>query len=936
MTRKLDQSNGPLVAPIFSLAQDSEGFIWIGTAGGLVRYDGSQVRPWAKNVITRDISFILVGPTGQLIAGEFDGTLYNVLADGVEILPGPEGKPFKGVLDAIFDGQGRLWVRIRGEGLFFRDGENLWHSFDASSFAGERVTRVRPGPYHSLFIFTERAVWHRYADGTQQRILEIAHPQNAIVHPDGSIFVLAWPDRGEVIQLRDGKATTRVSLMARPIDLVLRGRAIWASFDRFLVAIRSEEPAEVIGADDGLPSGGPLLVDQEGSLWLGTFSSLIQYPEPDTIIWTQKDGLPSNHTRWLARSQEGIWVTYFGGLARIAPDRGVWRARGETTAQSRAPCLDRQDGVWANSPDGLMRRPIGGAFQKRTALKVSELHACSKSTGGAIWMATTGGPVRLYEDDRRAPQFFTLPHGDDGQPEGAVYVFEDREQRVWSSTTGGRICEAAVSVLEANPNGWSCQLIQNYTDIFDIVEVPSGELWAATNRAGLWRFHAGRWEQHPASPVLPSQSFFSLVPSPAGGLWLLGHGVSMRVLEQLDSKDGWQVVERISAWQGLPTSGGGSLVEEPDGQLWIATSDGVVQLPAAARRAEAQPPRVKFVEFVVNGRRANGKETGELSNGSQVELRFAALSYRDPGRLQYQYRLRPEAPWVNVKESAPVLRFVDLRAGDYRAEVRASLDGQHWSMAPAHLSFQVLNPWYLRSWAVILFGLAGAFGLYLAHRTRVAVLMRLENQRAEIAMDLHDEMGSGLGSIGILSELVAGDQLERPHQLQVARKIADTAGELGTALTEIVWTLGTAATTLESLAYHLAERGGRLFPGDLPTFVTEFPATWSPVELSLAVRRNLLLIATEALHNASRHAQARRVVLGIAPAAARNRWVLWISDDGRGLAAQESTNGRAGMGLENMCRRAKDIRAELLLETNGGGTRVSIVFEPAADKVRPD
>jgi signal transduction histidine kinase len=198
-------------------------------------------------------------------------------------------------------------------------------------------------------------------------------------------------------------------------------------------------------------------------------------------------------------------------------------------------------------------------------------------------------------------------------------------------------------------------------------------------------------------------------------------------------------------------------------------------------------------------------------------------------------------------------------------------------------------------------------------------------------MDLHDEMGSGLGSIGILSELAAGDELDRPKQQEVAREIADTAGELGTALTEIVWTLRPGTTTLESLAYHLAERGGRLFPGESPALVTEFPSPWPRVELSLAVRRSLLLIASEALHNAARHAQPHRVVLGVAPASDRKRWVLWVADDGQGW---RTVDANSGMGLENMRRRARDIRAEISFETNGGGTRVSTIFEPKAEKVR--
>jgi signal transduction histidine kinase len=198
-------------------------------------------------------------------------------------------------------------------------------------------------------------------------------------------------------------------------------------------------------------------------------------------------------------------------------------------------------------------------------------------------------------------------------------------------------------------------------------------------------------------------------------------------------------------------------------------------------------------------------------------------------------------------------------------------------------------------------------------------------------MDLHDEMGSALGSIGILSELATQEDLERPKQRELNREIAETAGELGTALTEIVWTLRPGPTTLESLAYHLAERGNRLFPSEAPSFDTEFPNSWPPVNLSLAVRRNLLLISSEALHNVSRHANARHVVLGVMPVG--SRWRLWIADDGCGMQTQIArTNG--GMGLSNMQQRAADIGAELSFDTNRVGTTISIVFDPKAAGTR--
>ena len=931
VSRKLDSSNGPLLAPVFHLAQDSEGFIWLGTVAGLVRYDGSHIHPWAKNVIVRDIGTLTTSTQGEIAVAEARGTLYRVVGDGVEPIAGPDGKPITGVTEALFDGVNRLWVKLSGGDLLMRDAGQVWHTFnDTKTFPGERITRVRLAEPHDVFILTNRSIWQISPEGDKKKILTIDRPIDVVSHPTGSIFVLAWPKAGQLLEVRDQQVIRTIEYPARPIDVVVRGRVVWAAFDRFLVSVEGNEEPKVIGPEDNLPSGGPLLVDNEGSLWLGTFSGLLQFPEPQTTLVTQKDGLPSNHVRWVARTAEGLWVSYWGGLALLQFEKGVIRSQPHNHGGSRGSCIDDKGTVWSYSGAGLLlRRVVGGSFVPQKSPELGGFYMCEFSSTHELLLGAVNGLFRLTDD---RVDDIVVPRDANGNTEPIINVYEDQKQRIWISVGDGGICHAPLTELNAgNANAWSCQTISSHAAVFDIAELPSGELWAATNGAGLWRFRENKWEPHPASRTLPSAFLFSLDPSPTGGVWMLGHGISMRVVENLADAEGWTIEETLSSWDGLPASGGVNVVEESDGQLWISTSQGVVHIPKDARLVEARAPRVKLVDLIVNGQTTVPKNLKQLPNGSSVELHFAALSFRDRTRLRYQYRLNPNANWIDLNDTSALLRFLDMRSGSYLAEVRASLDGYHWSTEPARLSFQVLSPWYLRPWAILAFVLSILGVTYLAHRARVGVLLRLERQRAEIAMDLHDEMGSGLGSIGILSELAAEDHLERSKQRELTREIAETASELGTALTEIVWTLRPGTTTLESLAYHLAERGGRLFPSERPSFSTDFPESWPHVELSLAVRRNLLLIASEALHNARRHAQAERVVLGVAQLG--SRWRLWITDDGHGLESTGSESSNHGMGLENMRRRATDIQAALTLETDGNGTTVAVVFEPRATGV---
>jgi signal transduction histidine kinase len=514
----------------------------------------------------------------------------------------------------------------------------------------------------------------------------------------------------------------------------------------------------------------------------------------------------------------------------------------------------------------------------------------------------------------------------------AISRFLQSHGRIWISSEEMLCNGPAESVQPGGEVNLSCERIEGTCGISDILQVSEESFWIATACAGVWRKGREGWAPIRASQSLPSRAILRLAPSSSGGVWVLGHGASIRVIERPDLEEGWEVVERLSNWQGLPEEGAGDILEEADGTLWLAKSAGAVRIPPEARRAKAEPPQVELIDLIVNGRRVAPDKTVELPYGeNQLELRFAAPSYRDRSRLRYQYRLRTDAPWTDSADSLPHFRFINLSSGQYVAEVRASLDGINWSALPARLTFEVLTPWYLRLWVLTAFALLLAGAFYAAYRIRVAFLLRLERQRTRIAMDLHDEIGSGLGSIGILSHVMSDESLNEIKRKELAKEIAQTSGELGSALTDIVWALGSGSTTLERLAYHLTEHATRLFASDHTIFSTNFPARWPVVDLSLALRRNLQLIALEALHNAARHSKARSVVLGVRPLG--RKWQLWVSDDGIGL--QTSDENQNGLGLKSMKRRAEEIDADILWSgENDRGTTITVTFHPQARERR--
>jgi hypothetical protein len=393
--RRYDKSSGLAASAVFSLAQDKAGFIWVGTTGGLARFDGAEIQPWAKERLFQWITVLTAGPDGDVLALAKDGTLYKVIPDGIEPVAGPDQQPLSDVLDVVYNSDNRLWL-VRRNSVQLRDHRGGWRALATEALGSERIRRVRPGPASSVFIMTDRAVWQADPENNLKRVLPDEIAFDIVVRSDGSLVALVGGLKGGVIELRDGRVIrTRLDL-GRPISLALRGEVIWASFDRYLVALRQGAAPEILGPDDGIPGNAALLVDHEGSLWMGTYLGLIQYPEPETVAWNQKDGLPGAHTRFLLKTDEGIWISTWQGLGRLQHDGTAWKARNENLPCRNRLCVDGRGAFFLNGRYKLWEvwQRSSGRFIKHSMADPIAIIGCALASDGGLWITTQRGLFR--------------------------------------------------------------------------------------------------------------------------------------------------------------------------------------------------------------------------------------------------------------------------------------------------------------------------------------------------------------------------------------------------------------------------------------------------------------------------------------------------------------------------------------------------------------
>jgi signal transduction histidine kinase len=918
--RLLDGRDGLSPSVVTAIAQDRDGLLWIGTPGGLFRYDGARVERWARDRLDTWVATLTVSPDGEIVViDEKVGALLKVNASGVHDVLGPEGA-IKGANQAVFDRAGGLWVS-QGPRLKRREpGGDQWTSVPLDSVDGTAPRILVALPGEEILIGTRRAVWRARPGAPPKWLADIPDLVNGLALRDGRVLGITF--LGEMIEFGE-RVTRRPSVgVGRAIALAERNGTLWVSFDRSMVAIGPTGATETLGVAEGITGSGPLLVDHEGSLWMGSLKGLYQFPEPDTRVWGGAHGLPSDHIRYLTRSGDSILVDTWQGPGLIRERAGSWTP--ELVALPRIGYrreVDREGGIWTGSFQGILR-----LVQGRLTVPWPHQSFMSKlveDQSGAIHVTTHRGLLAADSVAGRLTRVTPLPMSSDTAL--LEFAFIDRSERLWIAGEG-RVCARGPDVqppLQRSTRApeWSCIDTPGVFPVASLVETASGVLWMALERRGPFRLGANGLEAIPGARSLPSLEV-RLVASRRGGFWLVGSGTVMRVVEDTAAADGWRVEERITGWHGLPESNNSDILEDPDGTLWISTALGVVRVPASVRREKPAAPRVVLVEGSVDESRVALDRSVRLPHQrNRLRLRFAGISYRDPLLLRYQVRADDDRPWETIT-GTPEFRWVDLDAGEYRAEVRASLDGDRWSTDPAMFAFQVLPPWYRTYWAFLLFGSAIAVVAVLVHRSRVAVHVELERQRMRIAMDLHDELGSGLGSIGILAGVLRSSSTHTATDTgRVAKEIGSTAADLGTALSDIVWALDRRSGGLDAVAGRLAEHGNRFFANGAARFTTRFPDSWPAKRLELATRRNILLIGVEALHNAARHSGASSVELcfEIGPFG----WILEVTDDGIGLPLDAQR--RAGMGLASMRQRAQQIGAQLRwLPGSNGGTTVRL------------
>jgi len=386
---------------------------------------------------------------------------------------------------------------------------------------------------------------------------------------------------------------------------------------------------------------------------------------------------------------------------------------------------------------------------------------------------------------------------------------------------------------------------------------------------------------------------------------------------------------------GLASNAVRVALRDRDGALWFGALQGISRLIPGPDPPQEQPPiLISGLRIAGNSQPISALGETEVSGlvlnptQNQVSIDFVGLGFAAGENLRYQYRLTGADPDWSAPTDQRTINYASLSPGGYRFMVRAVTADGIISPTPATISFTILPPIWQRWWfvtlALILTGLIATAII----RNRVGRLIELERVRTRIAADLHDDIGSGLSRIAILSE-VARHQVSA--EVPVGEPLAVIAGasrDLVDSMSDIVWAINPNKDQLSDLVQRMRRFASDLFTARRIEFRFQAPGEEQARKIGAELRRQVFLIFKEAVNNIARHSACTEAQIEMR---VENRWLMMrVVDNGPGFDPAQISDGQ---GLTSMRARAESLGGELQIISNEGkGTEV-LVKVPLSGRV---
>ncbi|TDH28051.1 hypothetical protein EXU57_06200 [Segetibacter sp. 3557_3] len=980
---------------VSSLHQDARGFIWVGTANGLQRFDGSKFIQFGTEKRGSDLlphsgvsQIIPIGKSHLILSfpslrefGLFNTSTYSYQKIAFHLdkpLPAraefwmwndSHGDVYLNVLRygmLRFDRVTKAFINSRSFGIpagwqvslagIHEDVKlkQYWFACDSGLVIYDRPsgqTFTRDNNPKQLPVLKHKELRERLTEvylDKQRRIWVFGWPlaKNGVqdkycLDPTGSKFLHA--DTAGINMGPVGYTEYRHFYETKEGDLWIYGNGVLFNFDKLnrrFIYTKNEAESESVGISYGVVH--QMIGDRDGNIWLATDQGL--------YFTVHGDGVFSVVNLRFSNRTETTSITDILEL----PNGDLWFSSWGSGIKSIDRLMNKkQNYVYEQPPPGSWNEVLRAATRLPWSM--------TRQTGtGKIWIGCNMGVLMIHDPATKQTQYL---HPDELANSTVRFITEDQKGQMWLGTQSGRLLKWTNNEM---------QVVMDFgTIIYKLFFDRQGWLWIATHEKGLYAINpaSGELIQHYTAGTSKSRLFSNTgndIEQLNDSIIVFGAGA----LNFINKNNGH--VRLLTYEEGLLSNNVSRLRMDKNGFLWIITSNGLcrynprnnritpygrkdgIVLAEQASESDyvsqdnyllfagsnavimfnpdvflntAPPPDVTITDFKVFN---DYLPVDSLLMFPQVSLKpdqnsfsiyFSSLSYMQRDKLTYYYKLEGvDNSWIKADRSFFV-NYSLLPPGKYTFSIYCeSLEGLR-SLNTTRVMIYIKPPFWRTYWFYTSLLFIVALLAYAIHDMRVNKLLAVEQIRNRVARDLHDDMGSTLSTINILSSMaktkMTTDAVKTAEYLS---KISDNSQRMMEAMDDIVWSIKPTNDSMQKIIARMREFATSVLEAkDIELQFTTDEDVYD-VKLNMEARRDFFLVFKEAVNNAAKYSHASRVTVKLA--LKNKKLTMLVEDNGKGFDVPKADGGN---GLGNMQKRAEAMNGTIDIESRpGNGTQVKV------------
>ncbi|MBS4034827.1 MAG: hypothetical protein KGZ85_10200 [Ignavibacterium sp.] len=886
---------------VTSIIEDTEGNLWIST--------------WGNGIFNIDKEF------NKLNHFYFNNSSSSII-------------PTNRITKLVWDENDFIWAATFGKGLLKCQQKNGKYSFSTYNFSPENKNGLSDDKLITLLLDSEKNLWI----GTFYGGLNLLPKSEKNSAPSETKFVRFEPSiKSNSISSKTVMALIEDKSQNIWIGTFGSGLNKYNINTRTFTIFRHNPTNQSSLADDDVLS---LSIERSGIIWagshLGAGITKIQKSRAKFNIYTHrpddKNGL-SDNVIWsiYEDKSKNLWVgTYRGGLNKI--DRGknqfTYFQHSSNNVNSissnhiRAITEDRFGNLWIgtyNKGLNLIDKRTGKV--KRIGNDPDIKHSLTSNQVQSIyidnneyWIGTFGEGLNYYNsvanpfnEEIKFFNFVHDPENPNSLSDNRVYkVFKDTKDNLWIGTFGGGLNK--FEPIDGTFKSYRYNPVDNESiaddKILCIVEDSDGYLWIGTFGGGLNRLDpaTGKFKRFSMQDGITTRVVYGILEDDKKNLWLsTDNGIytmdyQTKKITRYDILDGVQSKE----------FNGGSYFKSESGELFFGGINGLNYFYPDSIESSTFLPSVVITSISVQNEPVKGipSEISLKYDKNFITFEFASLDFTNPKENSYAFILDGfDREWQQTTSERRIANYTNLPPGSYTFRVKGSNSDGFWSANEALVLLEIIPPFWQRWWFIVLVLITVGSLIYYISTLRIKNLLAIEKLKTKIAADLHDNIGSGLTEISILSELAAFKSNSNKSDSQKELKtISELSRLLIDSMSDIVWVVNPQRDSLHDLIVRLKNSYSETLNSLGISFRVSNLEKLKDIKLPIDFKQNLYMILKEAINNSIKHSKCSVIQLD---ANSRKDFIeISVTDDGVGLDENKISLGN---GMKNIRQRAESI-----------------------------